>query len=180
MSKNQEVEKATSLTPISKLILAWVYLFPASVLTFVSLFLLKTGEDPTGFFLSNAFITLLLVLTPLIIAVCNWATKILLKVNQSAKTMAYISVGIVTVLFVTAATYYLYYKFATPVIRFADLEQTLMVGFIASSLLASLIYSSHYFKIVHSFGLKPKQKIMYWLISLTFPLLLALTALIYF
>lgn len=163
------------ITKFEKYKLIYIYFFPVVFLSFTSIYLLVTGEDPKGFFLTNVLISQTLILIPFILSVCMLATKILYKTND--KTYEYVSIGLglLCFFFMVGCNFYQYYKFAADSISTGLLRVAFVTSFLLSCLISSFMFIKKYMNFVKDKDVSSNQKLSNMLIAGSFPLLVSLS-----
>lgn len=175
-----QTKSTNKLSTLATLILIWIYLLPTTVLMLATTYLLWSGENPDGFFLSNAFISLSVILIPFVFSVMTLSLKILLKIQELTKEWAYIAIGLACMFFLLGSNLHLYYQYVQPLIELKQLKQTYFISFLVSSFVATLIFAPKFTATVAPFSLSTKTKFMHSLTCAIFPVTLTICAYFFF
>lgn len=170
------MDKANKLeiSKTEKIKLIYIYFFPVVFLSFISIYMFASGQDPKGFFLTNVLISQTLILIPLILAVCMLAAKILFKDTDKNNEYVSIGLGMLCFFFMVGCNFYQYYKFAADSISMDLLRVAMGTSILLSCFVSSLIFIKKYIDYTKSKKLNFHNKISNFIVAGSFPLLFSL------
>lgn len=171
-----EKAKKYEITKMQKYMLSYTYFFPVVFLSFLSLYLLTSGNDPKGFFLTNVLISISFILIPLLIAVSMLATKILYNDQQKNFEYASIGLGLMCFLFMTGCNYFQYYKFVADSIPLADFEIAFTTAVLLGCLVSLPVFVLKYLRYTTSMKVSHNKRLTNMMLAGSFPLLVALSS----
>lgn len=166
--------KKLDISKMEKYKLTYIYFFPVVFLPLTSIYLIKTGEEPKSFFLTNVLIGLSVVLIPFIIAVCMFAAKVLHKDQNRHQEVASIGLGLLCFFFLIACNYYQYYKFASQTIELANFNLAISTALLLSSFVSSIAFAMKYINYSKNYPTDTNAKMKIFMVSALFPLLMAI------
>lgn len=167
--------KKFEISKFEKIKLTYIYFFPVVFLPFLTTYLIKTGEEPKSFFLTNVLISLSVVLIPFIIAVCMFAAKFLHKNKNINYELASIGIGMLCFLFLMGCNFYQYYKFAAKTIDIANLNLAISTAILLSCFVSSIVFTFKYLSFSKEYPIGYNDKIKIFMVSALFPLLMAIS-----
>jgi hypothetical protein len=173
--KYMAVAKKLEISKFEKIKLTYIYFFPVVFLPFVTTYLIKTGEEPKTFFLTNVLISLTVVLIPLINAVCMFAAKYLHQDKNKNYELTSIGMGMLCFLFLMGCNYYQYFKFAVDTIEITNFNFAIATAILLSCFVSCVVFAFKYMSYSKQYALGYNQKIKYYMVAALFPLIIAIS-----
>lgn len=134
----------SGLSRIQKSKLIHIYFFPVIFLSFTSVYMMVSGEDPKTFFPAHVVISQTLILIPLILSLFMLVAKKRHKEKQTNYEQTSLEWGVLCFLFTAVCNIYHYYKFALNVISMSNFVFAFGMSILISVLVASLFFVQKY------------------------------------
>ena len=167
--------KKLEISKFEKIKLTYIYFFPVVFLPFVTTYLIKTGEEPKSFFLTNVLISLTVVLIPFIVAVCMFVAKYIHKERNRNYELTSIGMGMLCFLFLIGCNYYQYFKFAANTIELPNFNFAISTAILLSCFVSSIVFTFKYIAFSKQYPIGYNEKIKHFMVSALFPLLMAIS-----
>lgn len=157
-----------------KLKAMYLNFFPVVFMPFSILYLLLNGENPKSLFLTNALISIALLLTPMLVNISMIGTKFLYKEKNKNAEIFSVGLGTLCLPFMIISILYLYFKFFTNEIPFVHLKLAITSAGLLSCLISSIMFAVKYFSFAKQFPLQPNIKMTRFIIAGLVPLFAAI------